>query len=120
MYVPSIGKIFALGEYLNASSFMSSASGVENIRNLKAFDSSGNEITADFDSAAGTASFSEEPHKVTYDYDTGFNGIMMDVTVYATGEPETVEAVGSSGGGCNSAFGIMTLAGMVMLLRKRR
>ena len=45
---------------------------------------------------------------------------MMDVTVYATGEPETVEAVGSSGGGCNSAFGIMTLAGMVMLLRKRR
>ena len=46
--MPSIGKIFALGEYLNASSFMSSASGVENIRNLKAFDSAGNEITAGF------------------------------------------------------------------------
>ena len=45
---------------------------------------------------------------------------MMDVTVYATGEPETAGSVGSSGGGCNSAFGIMTLAGIIMLLIKRR
>ena len=118
VYVPSIGKIFALVEYLNASSFVRSASGAENIKNLKAFDSSGNEIAADF--ASGTASFSEEPHKVTYDYDTGFNGVMMDVTVYATKEPETVNSVGSSGGSCNSAFGIVTLAGMIMLLMKRR
>ena len=37
----STGKIFALGEYFSASSFMSGASGIENVKNLKAFDASG-------------------------------------------------------------------------------
>ena len=67
--------------------------------------------------------FSAAPFKVTYDYDTGFNGVMMDVTVYsaASEEPETSGNVGSSGGGCNSIFGTLALsAGLVLILRKRR
>ena len=120
VYVESIGKVFALWKYLNASSFMSSESGVENVKNLKAFDKSGNEIAADFES--GTASFSESPAKITYDYDTGFNGVMMDVTIYAAGEPDNqdVVSVGSSGGGCNSAFGMMMniFAALILILLK--
>ena len=101
---------------------MSSASETENVKNLKAFDKSGNDIAADFDSETGTALFSEAPAKITYDYDTGFNSVMMDVTIYFT-ESSTDEAgsAGTSGGGCNSAFGIMTIsAGLIMLLRKRQ
>ena len=40
--------------------------------------------------------------------------------MYATEEPETVNSVGSSGGSCNAALGMITLAGMIMLLMKRR
>ena len=123
VYVQSIGQIFALGEYFRASYFMENPSASENVKNLKAFDTFGNEIAADFDSETGTASFSEAPLKVTYDYDTGFNGVMMDVTVYsaASEEPVTSGNVGSSGGGCNSIFGTLTIsAGLILILRKRR
>ena len=127
VYMESSGKIFSFREYFSASSFVSSAAGVENVKNLKAFDASGNETAAELDSVTGIASFGEEPSKIMYDYDTCFNSVMMDVTVYFTdsstedGTGDSVRVSSSSGGSCNSAFGLLTLsAGVILILLKRR
>ena len=71
------------------------------VQNIKAFDESGNEIKVNSDEQ-GNVTFSKAPAKITYDYDTGFNDVVMDVTV-ETAEEEIVEDGSSQGsrGGCN-------------------
>ena len=108
---------------------MKSASVYDNIKNLKAFDASGNEIAAEIDSATGTMHFASAPYKVTYDYDTGFNSVMMDVTAYAdeyddpsgSGDSDTPVSgsVGSSGG-CNADFGMTAMFAVLFMLLKKR
>ena len=123
VYMQSIGQNFALGEHLSASSSVKvkSASVSDNVKNFKAFDASGNEIAAEFDSATGTASFSEEAYKFTYDYDTGFKDIMMDVTVCKVEDDTPASGSLGSSGGCNTAFGMPAIfAGLLLILRKRR
>ncbi len=78
--------------------------------NLKAYDASGNEISAEYDKETGEVNFSELPETFTYDYITGFNNIKMDVTVSAAEDNDSYEAIGSSGGGCNSGLGALVLS----------
>ncbi|MBQ7215355.1 MAG: hypothetical protein IJS39_05165, partial [Synergistaceae bacterium] len=61
------------------------------------------------------------PYKVTYDYDTGFNSVMMDVTVYEIEDADTpvLGSVGSSGG-CNSDFGMTAMFAVLLMLLKKR
>ena len=121
VYVQTIGTTFAFGEYFDAASFVKSASAEDNIKNLKAFDGAGNEIASEFDAETGTASFAAAPSMITYDYDTSFEGVMMDVTVYATeAGREYAGILGSPKGGCNSFMGIMAMSAVLLLLMKKR
>ena len=98
-----------------------SGSGIENITNLKAWDADGQELAAKYDPATGWAEFSGEPAKLTYDYITGFNDVLMDVTVFAA-EYEDSDPRNPSCGGCNSGF-TFSVSGMaitlLLLMRKR-
>ena len=73
-----------------------------NVKNLKAYDKNGGEITVTSDDI-GNVTFASVPDKLTYDYDTGFNDTMMDVEVLAA-NTELADALSSSGGcgGCNA------------------
>ena len=76
----------------------------KSITGLKAFDETGRRINAEIDSG-GNVSFSEAPAKITYYYDTGFNSILMDVTVETVAEEEKEKEEESrryGSGGCNS------------------
>lgn len=74
-----------------------------------------------FNAGTGTASFAAAPSMITYDYDTGFDGILMDVTVYAAEVGREDADVADSGSvGCNAFRGIAAMsAGLLLLLRKR-
>ena len=88
-----------------------------NVKNLKAYDEAGEEITTEYDPATGEARFSATPYKITYDYDTGFEDVMMDVEVTASESNDKGYAgIGSSGGGCTSVEGIGALVALMMLL----
>ncbi|MBQ9432898.1 MAG: putative Ig domain-containing protein, partial [Synergistaceae bacterium] len=102
-----------------------SASGVENIKNLKAWDAEGKALTVEYDSATGKAVFGNAPAKIAYDYDTGFENVMMDVTVVSAGgdEPGVRGNVGPSGGGCdassvNAALGMIAVMMFLAFRRK--
>ena len=80
-------------------------SDVANVENLKAYDSSDNEISVEYDKETGDVKFSSLPETFTYDYITGFDNIKMDVTVSAATDNDddtNDDDIGSSGGGCNS------------------
>ena len=89
------------------------------VQNLKAFDSSGKAIDAKYDKTTGTMTFAETPAKITYDYNTGFKNILMDVTVSSASSSKSLN---SSSSGCNGGLGFMSvfaLAGLSALLRKK-
>ena len=86
-----------------------------NVKNLKAYNEAGNEITSEYDTATGKIKFSATPSRITYDYDTGFEDVMMDVEVIAS-EDNSYVGVGSSGSGCASGLGIGALAVLMFLL----
>lgn len=87
------------------------------MKNLKAYDEAGEEITTEYDPATGEARFSATPYKITYDYDTGFEDVMMDVEVTASESNDKGYAgIGSPGGGCTSVEGIGALVALMMLL----
>ena len=74
----------------------------ENVKNLKAYDISGNEIHSSYDPATGEAMFDSAPAVVTYDYATGFGNDVMDVTISAIergNESVSVQSESSGGGG---------------------
>ena len=88
-----------------------------NVKNLKAYDEAGEEITTEYDPATGEARFSATPYKITYDYDTGFENTMMDVEISASAsEIEAITGPGSPHGGCTFGFGTWALAVVMLLL----
>ena len=96
-------------------------SGVENITNIKAWDADGQELDVEYDDETGTAAFSRIPAKMTYDYITGFEDVLMDVTVFAA-EYKDSDPGNPSCGGCNSgfAFSVSGMALALLLLRRKR
>ena len=128
----SFGKVLNLMDYfagISSSRFKSAAessdNGAENVINLRAWDSSGNEVTVEYDVETGIASFSEAPAKIAYDYITGFENVYMDVAVFADGdEYGSIEGVTPIGSGCNVAtviplFLFVTAAAAFLRMRKR-
>ncbi len=102
---------------VEAASVSTSAIDFNKIYNVKAFDKDGGEIAVSFDSATGIFAASAKPDSVKYYYVTGFNNVDMDVTLHAADSTEDI-TIGSSGGGCNSAFGGMALLALALILRK--
>ncbi len=128
----SFGKVVNLMNYLEdisethfVSGAESSDNGAENVINLRAWDSSGNEVTVEYDVETGIASFSEAPAKIAYDYITGFENVYMDVAVFADGDGYgRSEGVNPRGSGCNTVtviplFLFVTAAAAFLRMRKR-
>ena len=94
------------------------------MKNLKAYDEFDNAISAEYDPATGEAVFSAEPARITYDYDTGFDGVLMDVEVIAAekvDDPDEVShSVGVSGGGCDMGLSFWAAAAITALLLKKK
>lgn len=94
------------------------------VHNLKAFDESGNEIQVSSD-GQGNLTFSKAPATIKYNYSTGFNDNVMDVTV-ETAENETdkdgdsVNVANGSGGGCNLIHNCLILVLMSAFIFKKR
>ncbi|MBR0097428.1 MAG: hypothetical protein IJP88_09615, partial [Synergistaceae bacterium] len=98
---------------------------------IKAYEASGNEIEIT-SNARGVLTFASQPAKIVYDYDVGYNGTKMDVTISdntnksgSSSDSDSGSSSGSkktgggSGGGCNSGFNfsfsllfILALAGV--------
>ena len=119
-----IGRVFSFVEQfagLLAAADDEADSGVENIINLKAWDADGNEITAEYDSETGTAIFGGIPEKIAYDYVTGFEDVLMDVTIFTV---ENVDEGGTrfntSSGGCNVGISLSVLAAWILLKMLKR
>ena len=56
---------------------------------------------ADYNSSTGIAKLKSKPASLIYEYDTGFNGEIMDVTVYPASTSISEEELKNSGAGCN-------------------
>ena len=81
-------------------------SDIANVKDIKAYDENGNEIFVKYDEETGEVTFSEAPFKIKYNYITGFNGVLMDVSVLAKDEnEEEPHGAVSSSSGCNAGFG---------------
>ena len=119
-----------LSEWLSAVKVESEAVTVASVGivadSVKGYDGDEKEIArVSYDEATGTAKFSSQPEKVTYDYDTGFKAsgasadTLMDVTLTGGGTDG-----GSNSGahsGCDSGLGLMALAAILpALVRKGR
>ena len=120
VYGPNIGRTLDMSQYfaeISASGNESYDSGVENVINLRAFDSSGREISSAYDKDTGIASFSEEPARVTYDYITGFEGVNMDVTINPAEKSGGGEyGVPNERSGCNAVSILPLLAAMMIIV----
>ena len=120
VYGPAIGRVLDMLQYfeeISASGNESYDSGIENVINLRAFDSSGREISSEYDKETGIASFSEEPARVTYDYITGFEDVNMDVTIYPADESGGGEyGVPNERSGCNAVSILPLLAAMMIIV----
>lgn len=93
------------------------------VQDVKAYDAAGNELTAEYDAETGEITFPENAERVVYNYATGFEDTLMDVSIYPEAEDSgNVTGVRSSSGGCESGFGIFALivaAGFMTLSKKR-
>ena len=111
-----------------SSEYASDITGVvstSNVVNVKGYDESGNPIAlTSYDSSTGTATFASSPAKVTYGYQTGYNNVVMDVTIgEETDERHSATKESSSsggGGGCNTGIGIMAISALMNLLLKKK
>lgn len=120
VYGPNIGRTLDMSQYfaeISASGNELYDSGIENVINLRAFDSSGREISSAYDKDTGIASFSEEPARVTYDYITGFEGVNMDVTINPAEKSGGGEyGVPNERSGCNVVSILPLLAAMMIIV----
>ncbi|MBQ7560915.1 MAG: putative Ig domain-containing protein [Synergistaceae bacterium] len=97
----------------------------DKIYNVKAYNNAGEEIIINYDSKTGIFESSQQPASIKYYYITGFENIDMDVTLQITGEDPaptptpTPDNQFTSGGGCNSAFGLISLMALAMFRRKK-
>lgn len=115
-----IGREFSFEEFI--ASDYGNGTGIENVINLKAWDAEGNEIAAEYDPDTGAAKFGGIPEKVAYDYVTGFEDVLMDVTIFTAGnvDDEGVR-LSSSSGGCNAGISLSVLAvGILLKMLKRK
>lgn len=96
-----------------------SGSGIENITNLKAWDADGQELAAKYDPATGWAEFSGVPAKLTYDYITGFNNVLMDVTIFAAEQENAAPIDPGNAGGCSTLVLSFSALALLLLMRKR-
>ncbi|MBQ7069033.1 MAG: hypothetical protein IJM82_07710, partial [Synergistaceae bacterium] len=88
-------------------------SDLSKVTNLAAYDVNGNLIRYSIDND-GNITFDSKPDKFMYDYNTGYKNQIMDVTVYAADENSLGDS-GSGCGGCNSAFGMLSLSALGLL-----
>ncbi|MBQ7193857.1 MAG: hypothetical protein IJR98_05760 [Synergistaceae bacterium] len=103
--VDSIGTVFNLDDFIEASGVSVSAAAEANdskILNVKGYDSDGSEIASQYNAITGEVTFSKAPSRITDDYDTGFNGTLMDVSVTGTPVVDGDQGVSSSSSGCSS------------------
>ena len=86
-----------------------------NVKNVKGFDASGNEIASEYNAETGEVTFATAPSRITYDYDTGFDSDepYMDVTITGSSSDETT-GVGSSSGGCDAGFASFAVLAVLM------
>lgn len=94
-------------------------SGIENITDLKAWDADGQELAAKYDPATGWAEFSGVPAKLTYDYITGFNNVLMDVTIFAAEQENAAPIDPGNAGGCSTLVLSFSALALLLLMRKR-
>ena len=112
------------GEYLSASIAASDiGSYFEKISNVQGYDAGNHRIPTTFDSQTGKISFPSIPRKITYDYNTGFEDEIMDVTVsgeVSDDNNEDEEEASSSGGGCGIGinFAILVLMSFLEFRKK--
>ena len=100
-----ITRVFSIWDFLSAAqvSGVSASDADNNVKNVRGFDASGNEIASEFNAETGEVTFASAPSRITYDYDTGFDSDepYMDVTITGSSSGET-SGVGSSSGGCDA------------------
>ncbi|MBQ3645329.1 MAG: hypothetical protein II960_01885, partial [Synergistaceae bacterium] len=89
-------------------------SDLSKVTNLVPYDANGNLISYSIDND-GNIIFDSKPDKFMYNYNTGYKNQIMDVTVYAADENSLGDS-GSGCGGCNSAFGMLSLSALVLLI----
>ncbi|MBR0074625.1 MAG: hypothetical protein IJP96_02580, partial [Synergistaceae bacterium] len=88
-------------------------SDLSKVTNLAPYDVNGNLIGYSLDND-GNIIFDSKPDKFMYNYNTGYKNQIMDVTVYAADENSLSDS-GSGCGGCNSAFGMLSLSALGLL-----
>ncbi len=115
-----INREFSFEEFIAAD--YGNGTGIENVINLKAWDADGNEISTEYNPDTGTAKFGGIPEKVAYDYVTGFEDVLMDVTIFtAENVDDEGTRFGASSGGCNAGISLSLLtAGMLLKMLKRK
>ena len=129
-----LSQSFNLNNFLQSlvisSATAADTSELDNIKNIKGYDTSNNELSYELNKETGEIKFSEEPYTLTYDYNTGFEDILMDVNIsisngekWGAGDGENLSdeenSLSSSGSGCNSGFGFMILGLLLNLTRKK-
>ena len=123
----TVGRRFNLGQYLDSVSVSAADEGVSsasgNIGAVRAYDEDGNEITAEYDAETGVAVFGSVPYKMSYEYATGFNDAVMDVSVFTDGTDTEDESSGSGpnspNGGCDTGFASVIVLAVMAFFRKR-
>ncbi|MBQ7170029.1 MAG: putative Ig domain-containing protein, partial [Synergistaceae bacterium] len=115
-------RVFSLWDFLSAAqvSGVYASDADEGVRNVKGYDSSGNEIESQYNEATGEVTFASVPSRITYDYDTGFDSDnpYMDVAVIGSAGGDT--GIGHSSGGCDgfASFAAFVLSAIFALTRK--
>ena len=122
--VSTLGRVFRLLNFImsaQVSGVSASADGDNKVLNVKGYDASGQEIASQYNPETGEVTFASAPSSITYDYDTGFEGASMDVTVRGSASEETGD-VGSPSGGCDSgaaAMAVLALSAVFVLSKKK-
>ena len=96
---------------------IASLSGID-AASVKGIDADGNPMTPTYDASAGTAGFTSEPKEVKYDYNTGHGDDKMDVAL-TVGNVEEKTGGNSPSSGCDGGFGLLALAVVPMIMKRR-
>ena len=112
---------WSFGSEINFADYVSHP---EKISNVKAFDKDDKEISvssAFFTSDTNAVTtFASIPAKISYDYETGFKDLKMDVTVTNSKTEENKNLSSSSSGSCSTGINIFSAAIILFALIKRK
>ncbi len=107
-------------EFGNEINFADYVSHPEKISNVKAFDKDDKEISVSSDDKEAETKFASVPAKISYDYETGFKDLKMDVTVTNSKTEENNNNISSSSSGsCSTGINIFSAAIILLALIKR-